>query len=149
LLPKYHIIYGFVFTLVLSLFFGIGLLEFILIFTASVLIDVDHYLFYIWKKKDFSLSRAYNDFAQKGKIYLSLTKESRGKYKKGHFIFHGIEFVGILIFLTFYYPIISWILIGIIIHLILDYICLDESPLFKMSQVYVYITNKKKKLSFD
>jgi len=71
LLPKYHIIYGFVFTLVLSLFFGIGLLEFILIFTASVLIDVDHYLFYIWKKKDFSLSRAYDDFVKKEKYILA------------------------------------------------------------------------------
>ena len=56
MLPKYHIIFGFLFSLILFIFFPfIGLGGFLIIFASSVLIDVDHYAYYLFKNKILSI----------------------------------------------------------------------------------------------
>ncbi|MFQ5531781.1 MAG: hypothetical protein ACE5ES_04160, partial [Candidatus Nanoarchaeia archaeon] len=53
MLPKTHIILGFIFSvLIFFLFPQMGLIGASLIFFSSFLIDFDHYLYYLFKKKD-------------------------------------------------------------------------------------------------
>jgi len=77
-----------------------------------------------------------------------LSKNEKSKYKRRIFLLHGIEFVIFLIILSFYNKIFLFVLYGILIHLFLDFVDLiqKKEPLYsKISQIYVYISNKKKK----
>lgn len=151
--PKTHIIYGFLAALGLYLIFpAVGLLEASLIFFSSFLIDVDHYLYYVAKTKTLSLTKAISWFSERKRKWHNLStsqiQQYSKKYKHNLLIFHGFEFILLLVILTLFYPIFFWVLIGIAIHLLMDYrelISLGMSPLTKMSQIYVYITNKHKK----
>ena len=151
--PKTHVVYGFIASLALYLIFpSIGLLEASLIFFSSFLIDIDHYFYYVGKTKDISLINAINWFSERKRKWHKLSalqiRQYTKKFKHHFLIFHGFEFVALLAILTFYFPLIFWILIGVTIHLLMDYrelVSLGLSPLIKMSQTYVYITNKKKK----
>jgi hypothetical protein len=121
MLPKYHIIYGLIFAAIVFLFFpDIGLIGFTLIFLSSFLIDVDHYLFYAFTHKDRSLKNAREWFMKKRDKALKLSKKDRRQILQIPCIFHGIETVLILIFLSLFFPIFIYILIGLIFHQILD-----------------------------
>jgi hypothetical protein len=151
--PKTHIIYGFIFTFLLYIIFPqIGLFEAGLIFLSTVLIDVDHYFYYVFRNKNISLRKAINWFSERKRRWHKLTssqiQQYQNKYKHNVLIFHGLEFVFLIAILTLYYPIFFWILIGISIHLLIDYrelMSLNMNPMIKMSQIYVYIKNKNKK----
>tara|TARA_Y100000034_G_scaffold99887_1_gene122916 strand:- start:41 stop:427 length:387 start_codon:yes stop_codon:yes gene_type:complete len=113
MLPKWHILFGVIFSLILFYIFPIiGLFNLSLIFLSSFLIDFDHYFWYIYKKKDWNLKNSYN----------YLKKEARN-LRKG-MVFHTIEFhifVGLLglIWAGFFY-----ILIGMISHSLTDLVSL-------------------------
>lgn len=153
MLPKFHIIIGLIFSLlVLILSPSIGLPGFFIILASSVLIDVDHYLYYVCKKHDLSLKNAYNWFISKNKFMKSLPLKQREKYKKVIIIFHGIEFWSIIFILSFFHKIFLFVLLGIIIHLIADFIWLflEKGSLYqKLSQVNIYLKNKGKKDLFS
>ena len=147
MLPKYHIIIGFISSLIIYLIFSITILQAVIIFFSSFLIDFDHYLLYIYKKKDFSLKKAVNYFKEKRRKGIARNLDERKKYKKAIFIFHGIEFWLLLIILSFYINLIWFVLLGIAIHIFLDYIDLinnKDSLYSKFSQFYFYYSNKKK-----
>ncbi len=149
MLPKSHILFGFLFSIILFFIFPqINHTAFLIIFLASFLIDVDHYLYFVFKKRKLSLKKAYNWFIERRKKWQSLSKEDVKKYKQTIILFHGIEFILIFFFLSFSHILFFWALIGILFHFILDFYELikEDFPLYvKMSQIYVYITNKNKK----
>lgn len=150
MLPKTHIIIGFLASLVLlALIPKITILGATLIFLSSFLIDVDHYMYYVLKQKDHNLKKAYYWFIQTGVAFKKLSISNQKKFKRSIMIFHGIEFWIILILLIiFVHKIFLFILIGISIHMTLDFIDLlkNNQPLhLKTSQIYTHITNKKKK----
>ncbi len=148
MLPKYHIIIGFLFSLAIYYFFQITLIEAGIIFLASFLIDVDHYFLYIFKTGDFSFKNSIKFFYERRKKWLKLPVSKRENYKKAIFVFHGIEFWVLLIILANYVNLIWFALTGIIIHMSLDYLDLirNKDRLYgKFSQFYVYLTNKRKK----
>ena len=122
MLPKSHILLGFIFSLILFIIFPkIGIIGFVIIFFSSFLIDVDHYIYYVFKKRDLSLKNAYSWFIQKRKKYLALSRKKRNEvYLKIHFL-HGIEPLLILFVLGFYVSeYFFYILIGFAFHLFLD-----------------------------
>lgn len=148
MLPKYHIISGILLSLALYFLHNLTYLQAFIVFLAAFLIDIDHYLIYVIKKKDFSIRNSMNFFYWKSKEWLKMSVKERKKYKRSIFIFHGIEFWVILFFLYFYVPEILFIAYGFALHMILDYIDLfikREPLIVKFSQLYVYFTNKKKK----
>ncbi len=109
MLPKWHILLGFVFAYIVYWFTSINIFGASLIFLSSVLIDFDHYVWYGFKKKDWSLKNAYNR-----------NKALPKKHKPIMHIFHTIEFL-IMVFMLFYF----WngflfILVGMVFHSILD-----------------------------
>ncbi len=148
MLPKYHIIFGFLLSfLVFALFPSIGVVSFFIIWISSFLIDFDHYLYYVFKEKDLSLRRARVWFFEYGEKAGHIKKEERKEYKVGILIFHGIEFLVLVVLLCFVNSFFFYVLIGILIHLSLDLITsiyYDYSQ-EKVSQIYNLIKNKKRK----
>jgi hypothetical protein len=147
MLPKYHIIIGFIFSVLIYNLFDVSHFEILIFFLSSFLIDIDHYIIYAIIKKNYSLKNSMKYFLDCRKKWIKLSLEERRKYKKHIFIFHGIEFWIPLFIMSFYFKIIIFVLYGFFVHIILDYIdCLYfKEPLYqKFSQIYVYETNKKK-----
>ena len=123
--PKQHIIFGLIFATVLFFLFPqIGLIGFSIIFLSSFLIDVDHYLFYVFYKKDCSLRNAYKWFVKLDRKFKNFSKEKKKKIKYPPLIFHGIEALIILIVLLFFSKIFLYVLIGFLFHEFLDIISL-------------------------
>ena len=122
--PKHHILLGTIFAAALFLIFPkIDLIGFLLIIASTVLIDIDHYVYYVFKKRDLSLKNAYNWFIQKRKKYLALSRKKRNEiYTEAHFL-HGIEPLLILFVLGVYVSkYFYFLLIGATFHLFLDII---------------------------
>lgn len=145
MLPKIHIILGAIFSILFYFIFQISLFHASLIFFSSFLIDFDHYLYYIIAKKDLSLKNSYKWFVEKRRKILQKPFEERKKYKHPVLIFHGIEFWIVILLLGFIYHVFLFILIGIGIHMILDFVDLIsiKEPFYsKLSQIIVIIKNK-------
>ncbi|MBR9701499.1 hypothetical protein GOV13_01115 [Candidatus Pacearchaeota archaeon] len=146
MLPKSHIILGAIFSTILIYFFNFSLIAGIIIFLSSVFIDVDHYLYYVYKKKDWSLWKAYKWWMQGNKKLIELDRKQRNEFAHGFAFLHGFEMLAILavlgkmISIYFYY-----ILIGISFHLFLDLIHQRtiHDRLDKYSIIYDWIKYKK------
>jgi len=147
MLPSKHIIIGLI--TALAIFFAfpqVGWLGFLIILLSSVLIDFDHYLYYVITQKDLSLRRAYGWFIKNRKIWLSLSKKQKETFESGIIIFHGIECWILLVLLIFVSKLFIFVLIGVAIHMVLDFIDLYRynMPLHvKLSQIYTHKRNKK------
>ena len=134
MLPKTHIILGAIFSAIILLIFQITIIESILIFLASFLIDVDHYLFYVFREKNYSLKKAYT---------------WHGAMEKNHrpimHIFHSIEFLILLGILSFFWKDFLFILIGILFHSALDIgsMLYDKNFAREMSLLRYLIRDKK------
>jgi len=145
---KYHIFIGFIISYILVRFFDFQLSAGIIIFLASWLIDVDHYFWYGFSKKSWNPFHAINWYKKSIPKWSKLSSKKRNEFRRGVFIFHGIEFWIILMLLSFTYDFFLWILIGVIIHMIADWIDLiskRESLYGKMSLIYIIRRNKNKK----
>ena len=148
MLVKYHVILGAIASAIIYFIFQITPIQATIIFLASFLIDVDHYLIYIFDKKEINFNNAHKWFLKRRNKWIKLNPDQKNKTKRAIFIFHGIEFVFILIIFSFFIPIVKFILFGVLIHLILDYIDIiyyKDKLYSKMSQIYVILTNKDKK----
>ncbi len=117
MLPKHHIAAGFFFALLVHLwiFPSVTLFGAVIIFLSTVLVDVDHYMIYLYRKKDFSLKGAYHYFIDMSNK-LCASKKHRGPL----LIFHTVEFLILLIALSFYHWYFSLIIVGIVFHMALD-----------------------------
>jgi hypothetical protein len=109
MLPKTHILLGFLFAYITYWFTSLSIFQASLIFLASVLIDFDHYLWYVFKKKNLNLKKAYN--------FLKIKRKS-----KRLMIFHTIEFHIFVGLLGFIWAGFFYILIGMLFHSITDLI---------------------------
>jgi len=81
----------------------------LIILMSSVLVDVDHYLYYFFKSKSFNLKKSFNYF-YKGEF---------GE-KKLLFVFHTVEFWVILLIAGLYLHVLFYFLIGVMFHMFLD-----------------------------
>jgi putative transposase len=78
MLPKYHVLFGFIFSSLIFLIFpSAGWLGFFIIFLSSFLIDVDHYIYYVWKKKDLSLKNSIVWFKSVSGKFQALSKKQK------------------------------------------------------------------------
>lgn len=147
MLVKYHILAGFLLSLLIFFMFPqIGWFYALVIFLSSVLIDFDHYLFYAIRFRDLSLKRAHCWFLRKSRQLRAMSVQERRKYKFIILIFHGIECWIIVALLISLHKIFLFILIGFMVHMVLDFIDLFiwKMPFYiKISQIYNYKKNKK------
>lgn len=109
--PKWHIIFGAVFSLLVLIIFpsiGLGAL---IIFLSSVLIDFDHYTSYIFQKKSFSLKKAFEWHARE--LYI--------KDKIHPFLFlHFFEVLIIIFLASLKFHFLLLVLLGFLFHILLD-----------------------------
>jgi len=122
---KYHFFFGILLTILLYFLFSpiISLFGLLIIFLSSFLIDVDHYLYYLCKKGDFSLIRAYKWYVKNSHKFCLVPLDKRKNFYLGFYVFHGIEPIIILFFLGFYISqFFTFILIGFFFHLSADLI---------------------------
>ena len=142
---KYHIIFGLIFAGFFYLIFNIGIVGFFIIFLSSFLIDVDHYIYYAFKKKSIDLKQAYNYFMKNEEKMLSYPRKQRNQIYGGHCILHGVEFVLILFLLSFFSKYVLYILLGVAFHLLLDitYQTTYWDRLDKVSFIWDYLKFKK------
>jgi len=148
MLPKAHFVLGFLFAAVLfCLFPDIGLIGALIIWASSVLIDVDHYTWYVSKGKDFSLRKAYNYDVLKGQKMAKLSREERNKYKNEILFLHGFEPLLAIYLLSFIWPILFFVFIGFVYHLLTDiyYEISRGYRVDKISLIYDIINYKKLK----
>jgi len=147
MLPKTHAILGIIFSIVVFFIFNISIFQTLLIFFASFLIDFDHYMWYVYKKNEYSVKKAYFWFKGKRKKWFNLSKKERDKYKRPFLVFHSIEFWIILVLLSFINKIFLFILIGVLFHMTIDYIeifRIKERFYPKFSLLWVFIKNEDK-----
>ena len=88
----------------------------LLIFAGGVLIDIDHYLWYICKYKKFNLIDSYKFYLKNMEI-----KDFTNVYGI-LLVFHTIEFLFIMVFLSFYNEFALLFTLGLLAHYILDII---------------------------
>lgn len=109
--PKWHILFGAIFALGLHYFYNIGILNSIVVFFASVLIDVDHYIYYAIRKNIWNLSKTYRE-------HKTLPKN----HKPMLHIFHTSEFLVLILIFSLFNQIFLFIFIGLLFHSIIDII---------------------------
>ena len=86
------------------------------IIAGGVLIDIDHYLWYILKFKRYGLKECY-EYCAKG------TMKDNWKHVIGSlFVFHNVEFLMLSVALSFYFSQALMFTIGLLSHYILDLI---------------------------
>lgn len=135
MLPKYHIILGLVFSAALY-FLNINLLYCLIFLFSSVFIDVDHYFFYVIRKNDLSLRRAY------------VWHKSLGNHHKMIMqIFHTIEFLLLISVLAFFSNIFLFILFGMLFHSVTDIIemLIDKNIYTREFSFINYLKTDKRK----
>lgn len=123
MLPQEHFIYGLFFAGFLFLILPyVELFGFFLIVLSTVLLDFDHFVYYIIKKRDFNLINAYRFFRNNQKKFKTLPLSKRAEYFGSWSFFHGIEWLIFLLFLTFFISkYFGFLFIGMSFHLLLDY----------------------------
>jgi hypothetical protein len=141
MLPKSHFLFGFVASIVLYFVFPeIGILNLAVFFFSSFLIDVDHYLYYVYRKKDCNLRRAF--------VLKKVNLKIRGKYYTAFYFFHGFEILVLLVVLgCFVWDVFYFICLGFLFHLCLDYVhqLRWRGRFDKISIVYDYFKYKNLK----
>jgi len=122
MLPKAHILFGILFTVIFHFIFPeVRLFYLVIIFFSSFLIDGDHYLYYILKTKNLNPLKALKWHKEHMKKTLSLPMDERKKIYTGFYFFHGIEWIIIFALLgRFVFTPLTYISIGFLFHFIVD-----------------------------
>ena len=148
MLPRTHIIFGLLFAAGVFFVFHISFISASLIFLSSFLIDLDHYIYGAYKKKTLRLTKIYSFFIGQRQKWRSLSYEQKKKSEFPILIFHGAEFFLLILLLSLKLPILLFVFLGGIFHMLLDYmdILWNRDPLYvKLSPAYVYLNNKNRR----
>ncbi len=123
MLPQYHFSLGLVASLFLYFGFDIELLGCFIFLVATVGIDVDHYLYYVYRKRDWNLINAIRWFMQITRGLKKMDIKIRREFYTGFCFLHGIEVLAITALLGYFvWDLFYFIVLGFLFHLILDHI---------------------------
>lgn len=144
--PRYHILFGALFALFIWIIDSSTGWYALIIFLATFLIDIDHYLVYVKRKNSLNLKKATDYFFN---IHQGLKPKLRKGIKvKAPLLFtHTVEFLILVFILALFSPFFLFILIGMLFHSLLDVI--DMFMVFgtvyprSFSIIYYYINKKK------
>ncbi len=120
MLPRWHILFGAIFTILIWLAVPkINLLFLVLLFLATFLIDFDHYATSVIKTRKLSLFHSfyYHDEMQK----TEQKEKEKGIRTRGDFhILHTIEFHILVGLLSFFWVGFFYIFLGMMFHSLID-----------------------------
>lgn len=123
MLPRWHIFFGFVFSLIFRIISPeTEYLSIFLIWFASVFIDFDHYLSAGLKHGKWNIIEAINHNSDYRKQIIELKKEKNICEKGDFHIFHTVESHIIIGVIALLYAPFFFIFIGMTLHSILDLI---------------------------
>lgn len=123
MLPRNHFLLGLIVSFIMYFEFSVSIFECSIFLIATVGIDVDHYLYYVYRKKDWNLKRAVLWFVKNGKNLMRLDKKYRKEFYTGFCFLHGIEILVLIVLLGFFiWNLFYFVALGFLFHLILDYI---------------------------
>lgn len=140
MLPSIHLIFSFLISIILALC-GWDYLQLILFFLTAFFVDIDHFFYFIYKKKSLNLFQAYNHFYHLNEI---LKKEK--KKKTFLMIFHTIELLILFFILSFFnYELFFPLFLGLVSHYILDLIALflHKEKRYKRAFSLIYYLYRK------
>ena len=143
--PKQHIIINFFISLILLFF--LSPLYVLIFYLSSFLIDIDHYAYYVFEKKDLSLRKSYRWFKIKDSRWKKLTTKERRKHSNTFLFLHGIEPLIVIFLLSKTYPFLLFVVFGFIVHLLEDMVeevklGVAERKIFLSYSLYVYLTKE-------
>jgi hypothetical protein len=120
MIPRWHVLFGAVFTFILWLAVpNIDYLYLGLVFFSSFLIDFDHYLCAVIKTKSLSLKNAFEYHKEKHKQHQR--EKTKGIKKKGDFhLLHTVEFHALIGLLSIFWAGFFYIFLGMMLHSITD-----------------------------
>lgn len=137
---RVHVVLGAIFSFLLWLIFrDIGIVGAGIIFLSSFLIDVDHYIYYIFIKKDFSLKNSVKHFKLSREKAMKMPLEKRKNYYSGWCFLHGFEILIVLVVLGYFVSeYFFFVFIGFVFHLFLDLVeeISNDGRIDKISCVY-------------
>lgn len=154
MLPRQHILWGAIFAFIIWIIIpAIGLGGFLIIFLSSFLIDVDHYVYYIFKMKEFNLKKSMAWFVLNRDKFEKMSPKKKKQIYSGLCFLHGIETLIILLVLSLVYVkfanIFLFVMLGFIFHQILDIIDMYRVGFAfdkVLSFTYAVIQSKNKRL---
>ncbi len=147
--PRIHIIWGAIFSIILYFLFpeSIGLLGASVIFLSSILIDVDHYTYYVYKTKNWNLKKSIQWYFINNDKFKKMSSAQKDRIYTGLCFLHGTEALLLLFILVIIpSPLSIWALfvsIGFIFHLIVDAIDLYIRN-YRFEKVISFIYSLKK-----
>ncbi|MBC8500325.1 MAG: hypothetical protein ISS25_01510 [Nanoarchaeota archaeon] len=110
----------------------------LLVLVGGVLIDSDHVLWYYYRRGDFNLRKVYSYCRA-----ISDNKDTK-EYKKAVLIFHSYEALVVLAVLSFFIPQFVLLLIGVIEHMLSDFLY----TLYKWRGPYSLVVFRKSAIVF-
>ncbi len=145
--PQIHFLLGIIFVIFLYFFFFpiISVFGLTIIFLSSVLIDIDHYIYYVFKKKDLNPFKAYEWYKKYTCKFCSLPNEKQKKLFLGFYFLHGIEILLLFLFLGYISQFFIFIFIGFFFHWSVDLISdiIWKRRLDKLSIIYNILNFRK------
>jgi hypothetical protein len=138
MLPRWHILYGAVFTLVIYLASpSIPPIYFLLLFFSSFLIDFDHYVCFFLNTGKLSLKESFKYHDELMKI--EDDEASKGIRRRGDFhLFHTLEFQILIGLLSFVWIGFFYIFIGLIFHTLIDMLHLLRIDRFYRKEFFFF-----------
>ncbi len=120
MLPRWHIVLGIIFTLLLWVAAPhTPLIYFGLVLFASIFIDIDHYLCSLLKTGQWSLFKSFDYHKKEGEEHMK--EHVQGIRKKGDFHFlHTVESHALIGILGLFLAPFFYIFIGMVFHSLLD-----------------------------
>ncbi len=115
---KQHVLLSALFSVLLYPVFGWWVL---IIFFSGWLVDSDHYLECVVRKKSLSLKKAYNYYLEKDKNDKILLRQGKKpKFVLHLHVFHTIEAFLLILLFSIYFDFFKFVLIGFVFHQLLD-----------------------------
>ena len=144
MLPRWHIIYGVLFTILFWILSpNTSIINLSLILFAAILIDFDHYIQAVLKTKRFGLKNSFKYHDDQEKVLQNNHKKGIRKKADFHF-FHTFEFHIIIGALSFLWSPIFYIFIGMIFHSILDILSMIQKDRLYLREFFFFNWARKR-----
>lgn len=123
MMPKWHLFYGGIFSLIFFYSFNLTHIEAIILFLSTwFFIDLDSVLIFVIRERSINPFLFWEKGKKNRNIWITMKSEEKKKLKYPPRIFHSIEFCIILFLLQFIHKLFLWVLVGFAFHLLFDYI---------------------------
>jgi len=124
MLPKYHVYFGLIASIMV--FFLSGIQNSLIFLFGSIFIDADHYIAYIFKKRDLSLKKSYYYWKDEHYPYDELM------------IFHTIEIWFLLLIIGLTIKPVLFLLAGMLYHELFDIYDMNKRKLYDARAISLF-----------